>query len=386
MRSAQLIRNCAAGAAVVLAAGTSAQADYVYTGPTGGSWFTGASWTDTLPDPNTTGTLPNDTQTTNINNGVNGGGVIFDPVADGQPTTVNIARLYISSNNSGPGSIDPEFAGQTLQPNFLTINSGTLNTGPTNQLHIGRHADGTLNMNGGTLTAFDFRMTDGSATTATLNYTGGTMTIGERIRMGRGADSTTVFNVGNSAGGRITVGLALGNDFVMAEAAGADATVAFHYQNGGVQTIEVGDELSLRNGADPVADSRSARLGLVLDEAPTLVGNAPEDLALFAITSDKGTTSNVSGGIAEFRNLANTDYYSEGDIISAMFGGVTYEWAITYEGSVLVDVDGNVTGITGAGTGADVVLIGQPVPEPGGLALLGAGALALLRRTRRAAH
>jgi hypothetical protein len=154
--------------------------------------------------------------------------------------------------------------------------------------------------------------------------------------------------------------------------------VEFHYENGGVRPIQVAGNLSINNGlvADGQARSRSSRLELVLDEAPTLVDDVkPIDLGLFSI--DYTTTDFVVGilngtgdldGDGVFNNdrvFSNADAsiaYRQEDVVSAIFGSTKYNWTISYTGNIeWADADTSaITSIAGTG-GNDIVLLGLSI-------------------------
>jgi hypothetical protein len=136
----------------------------------------------------------------------------------------------------------------------------------------------------------------------------------------------------------------------------------------------VARHLTLNNGLEPdTLGTMSSRLALVLDEAPMAdAGGVPNDLALFDIDFDIGFGSN--GGIvrgfgdidndmltdAIFANADGSQYYREGDTVSARFGSTRYDWSISYTGSITWSDEDNsvVSQIGGPGSGGDVVLMG----------------------------
>src|SRR5687768_7907244 len=116
-RRARRARIGAAAVMPLLLAAPAAYADYVFTGPDDGQWTVPANWTYVYSDPPGNPPPPNQhvaityypgragtdtTVTTNINSHVTDGSahVIFDP---GVGVTAEIGRLYVGSNNSGPG-------------------------------------------------------------------------------------------------------------------------------------------------------------------------------------------------------------------------------------------------------------------------------------------
>ncbi|HEX6963154.1 MAG TPA: hypothetical protein VF175_14910 [Lacipirellula sp.] len=141
--------------------------------------------------------------------------------------------------------------------------------------------------------------------------------------------------------------------------------VELHFENGGVQPIQLQRNLVINNGLDDdMAGVHSARLDLKLDAAPSLTGGVPQNLGLFdvnfgdvfaGIITGSGDLGNV------FSNVDASDTYEEGDTVSAVFGSTRYDWTITYTGNITwTDADNSVVdAITGPGTGSDVVLIGS---------------------------
>jgi hypothetical protein len=367
----------AAGLAVVLYA-SSAMAATTHLG-VDQWWFDETDWSSGLSS----------TTDAQLNSGYDyaGEGVVFDIAndpnfGDGTPEAVSPYlgyRLYLSHTDTAGGLI-------TVSPtNKLTIKSGELQT--SSYWIIGRNTNttGVVVQEGGVVrVADDIRFTDSSAgATGIYDYRGGDLiTTGTgRIRMAKGATSNSKFIVRNTGpAGQISIA----NDFIMTENAAGISVAEFHYGAGGVRVVQVGDELSLRNN-DVSPSTRSARLDLILDEAPELKApGVPEDLALFDITTGlAGNGTNVQ----RFYDLSGLvgSYYDQGDIITASYGGTTYKWAVSYRGVITYGAGGSalsdVASIAASG-GRDVVLIGV-VPEPASVILLGLAGLALLAVRRR---
>ncbi len=157
----------------------------------------------------------------------------------------------------------------------------------------------------------------------------------------------------------------------------------FHYANGGTRAVQIAENMFLANGQNSPTSSqpsgiRSSRLGLVLDEAPIVDGSGiPNDLGLFDVDYDLTGDGIIGGAVGSLgltfsnANAANpldpSAVYSDGGIVSAMFGQSTYRWTIHYNGnitwsdsdkSILDTSAGGGDGIDGPGTGVDIVLIG----------------------------
>jgi hypothetical protein len=155
------------------------------------------------------------------------------------------------------------------------------------------------------------------------------------------------------------------------------AIAEFHYENGGTRPIQVDGNLSLNNGSDTTATglgTRSARLDLRLDAAPTVAAGIPQNLGLFDV--DASSTDALAGTITGSGSLKQTFSsadgsvnYPEGATVSAVFGSNTYNWTISYHGKInWTDQINSVVGSVAAGTAGsdvDVVLLGASVVSNG---------------------
>jgi len=315
-----------------------------------------------------------------------GEGVVFDPVNNPRET-IEISDRDSSLDESSWDPSTNTYSGFNkvhlgdIQPGIrskLTVKSGVLN--PFDDFQVGRRQDttGVVVQEGGTVrTGDDIRMTnEGDNSTAIYDYRGGTLDIGGRLRLGRsdGSNNSARLVVNNPDGGGK---VAIGEGLIMGENPGSVGTAEFHYANGGTRTVQVNEELSLRNNdADP--QSRSARLDLVLDEAvETDASGIPEDLALIATGDGIGGT-----GANAFYNADGTELLEQGDLVTAAFEDEEFAWEISYEGDITFSDAENsvVSGISPTG-GNDVVLSG--VPEPTTLGLVGLGLVGLVGRRQR---
>jgi len=397
-------------------------------------WFDPINWNrdsnanTTLPPGNAT-TGATDTQ---INIGTlnlpGAEGVVYDPANDPHfppPASITfpagndaqtINQLYISRDGqSGVAQPTPN--------NLLTIKSGNLSTG---NVIVGRSSGirdvatfAQITQKGGTFSvpnsSLDLGQTDTSHPgygNATYDYRGGTLDVsatgGSGLRLSVGTSSAT--SDSNPAGAAGIAKLIVHNpttgghirtyDLTSAAYSGvADgvtnsydpdgitkgvAIFEFHFENGGVRPVQVGHNLAINNGIDtsgatPTMGTRSSRLDLKLDAAPTLTGGIPANIGLFDVDFDQtdlaagaitGTgdlngdtiTNNdrVFSNATAANPLSSANGYYEGSTVSAVFGGTKYKWNISYTGNITWSDPTNsvVQSITGAGTGTDVVLIG----------------------------
>jgi hypothetical protein len=120
---------------------------------------------------------------------------------------------------------------------------------------------------------------------------------------------------------------------------------------------------------------RSARLDLQLDSAVAFKsGTIPIDLALVDVDFDDldpNTTDdsvagiiNGTGSIGQFFSKADASAnYTQGSVVSAIFGNTTYNWTISYTGNITynntADANNSIVASISAIDGNDVVLIGQ---------------------------
>lgn len=257
---------------------------------------------------------------------------------------------------------------------------GDLDLGSNDSGLVGSFGNGTYDYRGGT---FEHGVDNNTQTTYRLRLSaGGSTAVG-------GVGKFISRNPGIETGGYVRV-----QDFQVAPFGGQNGfepngvtnglgIVEFHSLSEGTRPIQVVNNLTLNNGKDPVVSDtgvRSAQLKLVLDEAPLLTGGVPIDLGLFDVDSDNdgvGSIASAGGGLSGFgltfsdANAANpldiSAVYDAGDIVTAMFGSSTYRWKIYYDGNIAwSDADNSILnvavgggdGITGPGTGRDIVLIG----------------------------
>jgi hypothetical protein len=384
-------------------------------------WFDPANWSQDsfgyLPPTQDSGGTPVATDA-QINVGssptwdITGEGVVYDPDHDpffgaaagrvyptGSPlaTTAGVMRDY------GPQTLYRLYVSRnTTNANLITIKSGDLAIESTTIIgRSGSTADaqnlGRVNQLGGSvrlpLIALDLgnRETSGWGNGA-WDYRGGTLEVsevgGSGLRLAAGGSSgvggTGRFIMHNpTTGGHVRA-----FDMSIAANGGPSGStdpnlnpngvttgvgiVEFHFENGGIRPIQIDHNLSINNGLDDdMQGTRSSRLELVLDGAPTLNGGIPQNIGLFDVNF-----GNIFGGIITgtgdldgdavfnndrvFSNADATAAYREGDTVSAIFGSTKYNWKISYSGDIAwSDADNSVVSdITGPGTGTDVVLMG----------------------------
>jgi hypothetical protein len=338
-------------------------------------------------------------------------GVLFDPGNDPNTPggknsnyTANLAPISGSFYISG-------IEGTVAAPNKLTIDSGTIITGTAT---IGRDAPGILALNGGTfITESGALKIQGSNKTTllgsgTFEYHGGNLETAQGVQLGAGVCTSGVGKTSSGVGYFVVYndgadGAILSqNGFQFAAntaSLGTVGIVEFHFDNntggiGGVRPIQTNWNdgnaesgqgiLHLNNNTNS-----SARLNLVLNAAPTLIGPlesaAPQNLGLFDETLIQGSGTYPKA----FYSVDGSTLFTQGATISAVYMDMTYRWTISYSGQInFTDTATsayNTTGIKATG-GDDVVLIGVALPEPSSLALLGtAGSLILARRRGRKA-
>jgi hypothetical protein len=368
-------------------------------------WFNPLNWNRdmndnmTLPPGNAT-TGATDTQI----NAAPAGGVLYDPETDpSYPppgsitfpagfTGVNgqrIQQLYISRN--------------TPNTNVLTIDgdlelTGTMIVGRSSGT-AGVATNGRVNQTGGTvkvnLAAIDLGATDTSNPglgDGAYDYNGGILEVslegGSGLRISHGGSA------GTGGQGRFIMrkpdspGYVRAYDFNVASHLGiagnpglsADgitrghATVEFHSGNDGTRPIQVLQNLVINNGTftntSGVTGTRTARLELVLDQAPnTDGGGVPQNLGLFdvdffdpdQIVDPVGSNTTGDGSLADYFSSADGSiHYTPGTMVSAVFGSTQYNWTISYSGNIVWDDPdaGILDSISGTG-GLDVVLLGH---------------------------
>jgi hypothetical protein len=337
-------------------------------------------------------------------------GVVYDPASD--PFFAAAAGLAYPTGSSAAGFAGFDYGPQHIYRIYIGRN---VSTGLTNKLtiksgelvvedlfKIGRSGSTLANQNlgiivqtGGRLRKFVGGMDIAEGETSgwgngTYDYRGGTLEVSlegvDGIRVAHGGGNGQAGGKGTmivhnpASGGHVRTwryqtasyrGSADGIFTVVADPDGVTTGVSvneFHYENGGTRPVQVANNLVINNGlqADTLG-TPSSRLDLVLHEA-ACAGAAcvPNNIGLFDVDFDIGFGSN--GGIVTgsgdkggfFSNIANSADYTEGSTVSALFGGVRYDWTISYSGNITWDdaENSDVGTITGATTGVDVVLIG----------------------------
>jgi hypothetical protein len=333
-----------------------------------------------------------------------GEGVVYDPENDdffddadsisfptGSPLTTmagvmrdygpeTIYRLYISRN--------------TTNTNLLTIKSGDLVIESTTI--IGRSGSsataqnlGKIVQTGGSLRLPTARLDLGQTETSgwgngTYDYRGGILEVQQTsgtlgIRLSAGSTTTGTGGHGRfimhnpATPGRVrTYDLTLAADGTNGDGILTGvATVEFHFENGGTRPIQIDHNLTINNGLDDDSvGTRSSRLELVLNSAPTLTAGVPQNLGLFDVNFGGLFSGLINGtgdldGDAVFNNdrvfsdSTGTVHYREGDTVSATFGSTKYNWTISYAGDITwTDAANSVVAAVSATGGTDVVLVG----------------------------
>jgi len=393
-----------AGAIFAVIPSTQSRADFVYYQQTPAAdptnWYA-ANWTDNSGGPAYGQLLPNPVGSSSINIDINTGntgntygGVVFDPanqlpngLSDPNSSFTIAGKLYISSSNVGPGSANAavNYGGLSCVPNFLTIASGTLtisdSTNSNSFILVGRSVNGTLNQTGGNFNVdatVQLGQLSGTNGNGTYNFSGGNLSAGfgaspgtsPGIRLGGAAGSSGTMVINNTLPGQIKTA---GYYSAFSKGAGSYGLTEFHYGNGNVRTVQNTGQLSIRNEINP--DTYASELSLVLDAAPTMdADQTPQNLGLFhdgSITNGGATADAVFWGpdrLTSYLDRSSTytqSYPTNGAgrndnvVFTSSFGGRTYVWDITYTGNIALDNNGNVTSMTGHGTGQDVVLTGR---------------------------
>ena len=348
------------------------------------TWFNTSNWnnagvTGTLPESDTG--LPSAQNIAPDNATMPSVGLVFDPVND--PNAAGLGgNAYVANLDEISGSTYiASVAGTYAAPAKLTIESGTLIAGTAT---VGRDSQGILALNGGaflTVGSIKIQGTNKAVTaigTGTFEYHGGTLDAEQGIQLGSGACSTgltktsagvgyfTVYNDG-PAGAILSQ-----NGFQIAtntNQAGTIGIVEFHYDIntggiGGTRPIQTNVDqgngetgqgiLHIQNNTN-----NSARLNLVLDAAPSVIGGLVQNLGLFddTVISGSGTYPKA------FYSVDGTTVFTQGATITAAYMGTSYSWTISYSGQInftnTATSGYDSSGIDAVG-GNDVVLIGLP--------------------------
>jgi hypothetical protein len=407
--------------AVFAATPRSAQAT-VYLGVGDQSWFNVSNWAQESLGATATGTLPEVLVTsgstpafTNIdaNNTVMPAvGVLFDPANDALTPAGKNANYFADVGDATHQSTfyvanqaGPTQSSSISLPNKFTIESGTIQAWLTS---VGRDGPGMIVQNGGVLMTIGEKVavqSDGNTRTigsGTFEYHGGMMIAGNQIQIGTenmggpigstsaGVGRFVVYNDGPdgailATNGMHVAGTALGSGTA---GAGTIGIVEFHYDlntHGVGNTRPIQNDFNTTNGQLNLENSSttSARLNLLLDAVPTVTNGQVQNLGLF---KTQRTVNDFATTPALFYSLDGLNAFTQGATIAAAYSGIAYSWTISYSG--VISFDNTATSaydsadISATG-GADIVLVGVPVPEPGSLALTGGLASLILSRRKR---
>jgi hypothetical protein len=426
--SVRYVRTCLVSVCAVALAIISVGEGFAAIGWDGGGnsnwWFDPVNWSRDmdeggpfLPPSQGQPVIATDLQ---VNNGsgtwdTTGEGVVYDPANDpffasaanlAYPTGSPLASTAGFERDYGPQTLYRFYISRnTTNTNLVTIKSGDLaidstaivgRSGSTEDpMNPGQYLQnsGRVNQLGGTvrfpLNALDIgqRETSGWGN-GVWDYRGGTLEVSEiggaGLRLSHGGSSGTGGHGRFIMHNPTTGGHVRAFNFVVASNGGPGVEgldpdgvltgvgiVEFHFENGGTRPIQVTQNLSINNGLDSdMLGTRSSRLELVLDSAPTLTGGVPQNLGLFDVAFG-GTGSILGTGDLDgdfvfdndrvFSNADASAHYREGDTVSAIFGNTKYNWTISYTGDIAwTDADNSVVGtISGPAFGTDIVLMGH---------------------------
>ncbi len=409
-------------------AASSAQASISWDGEANSNWwFNPTNWNSTgspnnllPPNPQPVATS-GDAQISIGTSGawnVTGEGVVYDPDHDpwfNGPSGIAANLVYQTSpasalmsstlmRNYGPQTLYRLYiARNTTTANLLTIKSGDLAIESTTIIGRSGSTASALNLGkvvqtGGLvrlpLTGLDLAQRETSGWgNGTWDYQGGTLEVSQEstqnLRLSAGS-AGTMASPGPGAGGygrmiirnpttgghvrtynaQISSYSGNSNDpaFDALDPDGITTGVGiveFHFQNGNTRPMQVINNLSINNGLEAsTGGTRSSRLSLVLDEAPSAPGGIPQSLALFDVDSDGSGAGNIQGTGSLGGTFSSADgltNYPAGAVVSAIFGATKYNWSIRYSGNITWAVgqqnDSVIESISATG-GRDIVLEG----------------------------
>jgi len=298
-----------------------------------------------------------------------------------------IAQLYISRSDNPP-DVNP------VPANKLTIRGDLQSTGP---VIVGRSSgiagvgsNGTIVQESGLFSIPNSNIDLGNAEPApragygngTYDYKGGFLEVsqsgGSGVRLAAGGSGGVagvgrfiMRNPGPTSPGYVrafdfNVAANEGNTTILANGTtNGVGVVEFHVAGAnGTRPIQVNRNLIINNGASGTAGAvRSSRLEIDLDAAPTVNGSGvPQDLGLFdvAFSDATGTNTAGAGALGDFFSSADGNaLYSQGATVSAVFGGSTYNWTISYTGNITwANANAGAVGSISDTGGVDVVLKG----------------------------
>ena len=393
-------------------------------------WFDPFNWSGTgnnpgdtsahfLP-PSSSGTGASSTDT-QINTGTaalpGGEGVVYDPSSN-DPNFASAGSYAYPPGGFGPQVIGPLYISRnTTNMNQLTI-KGNLTVGlnaNSSGFQVGRSGGSIASQNLGMVvqtaglvsvptTNLDLGQWESSGWgNGTYDYRGGTLdvynnTTAHGIRLSSGSAATGTGGIGrfimhNPAGnGKVrTYDMRVASDRTNGDGLTRGVgVVEFHLENGNTRPIQVMQNLSLNNGLDSTpqapfpASTRSSRLSLILDAAPTVDGNGvPQTLGLIDVNHG-GILGGIINGAGDldgdtvFNNdqiFSSADgtknYYPRSDwsrfpsktesdfLVEAIFSGTVYRWEVSYTGDISwADANNGLVGTVSDTGGVDVVLKG----------------------------
>jgi hypothetical protein len=365
--------------AVIAASSSAFAADVVFNGPIGGTWDLDANWRN----PGLDGSFSTSADDVALQPAAADNPVILNGSTVNVSTTESFTELQMSRGNVGGIAQSAGTAQLNVLPgaDVQATGGGGFRIGRTTQAgsavgdNLARviQTGGLMQVNSGT-NGLRLSQSDAGTTTPNANSyyeisggsarggpTNGTMTAPLQLGIVSGTFGTAELRVVGTGPTEIRF-----EDVRMqANSAGnGNAILHFSLDAGGVTPLIAEDEMRFSGTAGPVVGNNL----LVVD----LIGAAPTtDITL--ITADRLGTSNAPA--ETFTGLPDLAP------ISAQFGGFQWNWLVDY-----TDGSDDFQTIGAAGLDASVILRFQSkveVPEPGSLALLGLGGLALGRRRSR---
>ena len=262
--------------------------------------FTAAGGVVTLQASNGTGSVNNMYVGSRSDTGSNGDRVGLVDFSGGT-VTGKINNLYVGSQTGGGNPGGTPIARGTFR---MGAGAGTSSVVNVNNLYIGYQTDnngdtanGTVQLDGGTLTVNNIEMTHTNVPTATLNLFGGTLTVSNNITSLSGTTSITLSNgTLNMTGGNIG-------------ASGANAIDTLNFQSGTL--LNVGQ---INGGSNALVKTTTGVLilsgvntytGGTTNSAGTILIGSSTALGTGLLTMNGGALSNTPGGSYTISNAVN---------------------------------------------------------------------------------